>query len=858
MLRRLVSRPSWLSPQGRRRKARARLSGRPTVEPLEGRDLPSARAFLDGAILRVIGTPQADQITIRFDAGIDPLLRLQVNDDATQYFRIPPKIVIAAGAGDDSVLVDAPSQTAISDWYIREVVIRGGAGRDSLEYRGNARARIFGGTGDDLIHGGQGDDWLRGGDGRDVIFGAGLVDEPGFDPDAGGDDDLGGGAGRDWLYGVAGDDLLRGGRGNDYLAGGLGQDTLWGGPGRDTEVADPSSPPRLDAGHGALSRFASAAELEEYLLDQAVRRWQSLFGTRFSLGDIHILTGGPEDPGRIVTLMPNSGVGGAAGPGFSQTNVQVPGVDEADLVKTDGRYLYVLTRGNSSLSIIRAWPVSELSVAAQVPIEGWAIAQYLNGGRLTVISTIDYGPPVRPLPVQIAASASDDGRAFTPRVKVTVIDVSDPPAPRVVQESFLDGTYVDSRAVGSQVYLVINNPFLDQLPPPEYHCSDDECVYETEEQYRARLEGQVLDLVLPHFSSRAGRPDGEVSRSGLLSEAPSVYRPVSPDDNNLLSVVVFDIASDDPGPVHAISIMSPYGTTVYASIDHLYLVAPRWSMAGERSAIYKFGLDGSRVELAAVGEVAGRVLNQFALDEAGPYFRIATTTDEGLGTMNHVYVLTEEGDGLIVAGRLEGLAPGEQLFAARFLGERGFLVTFRQVDPLFALDLSDPTVPRVASELKVPGFSRYLQLIDANLLLGIGRDADETTGRILRLKISLFDVSDLSNPTLLDDHLIGSDDGWGVSSEAEWDHHAVAYYPEFQTLAIPVDSFPQSSLWVFQIDPETGFHLLGEVEHDGPVMRSLRIEDMLYSVASDSVKVQPIREPSVTVAEVLLPGGNGS
>jgi uncharacterized secreted protein with C-terminal beta-propeller domain len=148
-------------------------------------------------------------------------------------------------------------------------------------------------------------------------------------------------------------------------------------------------------------------------------------------------------------------------------------------------------------------------------------------------------------------------------------------------------------------------------------------------------------------------------------------------------------------------------------------------------------------------------------------------------------------------------------------------------------------------------------MIDANHLLGIGRDADETTGRTRGLKLALFDVSDLANPRLVDDFLIGQKDPWGSSSTAEYDHHAVGYYPEYQTLAIPVDSYDegdfQSSLWVFRVGPGGGFELLGQIEHDGQVQRSLRIEDMLYSIATDSVKVQPIQQPLTSVAEVALP-----
>src|SRR5262249_601475 len=160
------------------------------------------------------------------------------------------------------------------------------------------------------------------------------------------------------------------------------------------------------------------------------------------------------------------------------------------------------------------------------------------------------------------------------------------------------------------------------------------------------------------------------------------------------------------------------------------------------TSLEQFTLSGNQVRLTAQGEVPGQVINQYALDESGGYLRIATTTNDGPHTANNVYVLSDQGGALTETGKVEGLAPDERHFAGRLLGDRAFVETFRQVDPVFALDLSDPAAPKVAGELHMPGFSHFLQPTDATHLVGIGQDTD-ASGRPQGLAVSLFDVSDL-------------------------------------------------------------------------------------------------------------------
>jgi len=214
--------------------------------------------------------------------------------------------------------------------------------------------------------------------------------------------------------------------------------------------------------------------------------------------------------------------------------------------------------------------------------------------------------------------------------------------------------------------------------------------------------------------------------------------------------------------------------------------------------------------------------------------------------------LEQKGQTLKTVGSIEGIAPGETIQSARFEGDYGFLVTFRQVDPFYTLDLSDPTDPEVAGELKLPGFSEYLQVIetgDKTQVLGIGRDSN-SSGWLNDLKVSLFDVTDFDDPDEVDSYIFK---GGYSSSEAQWDHHAVGYYPEFDTLALPFQGSAGTGLRVFGVDPEEGFDEVGDITHNGEqIRRSLVINDELYAISNGRVTAHDIKTLDL-VDEVIVP-----
>ncbi len=642
-----------------------------------------------------------------------------------------------------------------------------------------------------------------------------------------------------------------------------------------------------------IARFDSDAELETMLVNEALDRYEHLFEQPawsrgwwgcfacdfFPFGDVAFADGGFE------AVPP---------PDHSDTNTQVAGVDEADYVETDGNFLYMLNE--EELVIADAWQPSELHMLSRVDIDGRPIGQYLKGDRLTVISqTQQYYEPWLGQP-WIGGPLIDVGFDFAPplewtppRTKLTVLDVSDRANPSVVQAVELDGNYLSSRAIGDHVYLVTNTNF--GLPEPELLCEDinpDEnnnapCVYESREAYLERVTGNVVELSLPHYSVLDA--SGQVTDDVMMMQSTDVYRPVSKSFPNLISVSVFDMADEAAGPTSSTGVPTTYTSTVYSSIDSLYLTNAAWGTEwsrGEISSILKLDIvdEGRGVELTATGQVPGRLLNQFSMDEfndpsGAEYFRLATTTGFGQDSDNRVYVMQQSGDDLEITGKTARLAPGEQIFSVRFTPYTGYVVTFRQTDPLFTIDLTDPASPRVTGELHIPGFSNYLQPVSEDYLVGLGRDADVDTGRARELQVSLFDVSDDEQPLLADRFSFDVPD-WAWS-EAISDHHAVGYYPKHQVLAIPVSNGrgwvavdrsgngradfqayrPRTDLYVFQLhlpddaDAEkASINFLGTVQHDEDVRRSVRIEDFLYTISSDTVSVHEILDPTVEVNRI--------
>jgi uncharacterized secreted protein with C-terminal beta-propeller domain len=614
---------------------------------------------------------------------------------------------------------------------------------------------------------------------------------------------------------------------------------------------------------GTPTQFGSSDAFVQYLISQAETRYANLFGQQFSSGNfVPGVTFEADVPAGATALSTQGGAGGNAS--FSQTNVQVPGVDEADIVKTDGNFVYYLDK--QQLVIAQAWPASSLSIVSTTPLDDNPVGEYLNGSRLTVISEVfnyGYGADTKVDPVV----RTPDGfpliyPTFT-KTEVTTYDVSNPASPTVISSTYMDGSYVSSREVGNTVYVVQQNYFTG-LPAPAYTNFNGDTIYESQASYLARISGHELDLALPHFYTWSG---GVLTPSGFLSDPAQIYQPLDSNDYDLTSVVAFDVTGTSP--VATVSLFTSYASAVYASASNLYVAVPHWSsVAPGTSEIYQFSLNGSQVSLAASGSVPGYVNCQFSLDESGNYLRVVTTGYGILGSSSALYVLTPESGDLTVVGQLQFNIPvANWVRSVRFSGDQAFISTNNwnpaTPSPILLVDVSNPTAPGLEGSITMPGFVSYFQPLDATHVLGIGRELDATTGGY-DLEVMLFDYSNPSAPRIVDQYAIqpaGSWNWWwGTGSEAEWDAHALGYFPEYQTLAIPVyGSYAapnwtgfESQLWVFHVDVNNGFTLLGTIQHDSQVHRSLRIGDQLYSLADDSIQVHPIQDPSAPGVEARI------
>lgn len=679
-----------------------------------------------------------------------------------------------------------------------------------------------------------------------------------------------------------------------------------------------------------LSVFSTPAELEQYLVQDALARYEHLFGQPVWswwpwLADVSAGSGGSPTAARQSETSLD----------HSETNTQTPGVDEADLVETDGGYLYVLS--GRELVILDSWPASEVHVVSRTELAGRPLGQYLWGDRLAVLTESPPEDIFAPGPVMPAIEVLPPWPVWEPQLTLVVLDITDRQAPRLVQQTEVEGNLLASRAIGNYVYLVMREPFVlpgpqpipaepgvvvlkppadgdgafavpvadsvapwigSRIPPP----GDLSYVYETKEQYLSRIAGQVLELALPEFTSVDA--EGTVVASGLLALPPHIRRPRGPEETELTTVVVFDMAGETAGPVFSLGVSGQATGPVYVSQQAIYLTEPIWAppapwlplrFAGpyEQTRITRLEIaSGGTVEWSAEGSVPGHVLNPFCMDEVATpasaglsdvLFRVVTTQGWGTSATSGVYVLQPAGEGqLEIIGRLEGLEPGEQLFSARFVEDKAYLVTFLRVDPLLVVDLSNPAEPHVAGELEIPGFSNYLHPVEGSYLIGIGRNADPATGQWREPQVSLFDVSDPQQPVLLDRYTVEVGP-WGWS-EAFSDHHAVSYFPDQRILTLTVTSAgwwlpgpdrcylpPKTRLLVFRIEVPSAegqdglaaansasagsggkINLLGTIEHDQAIRRTVRIEDYLYAVSQDTLSVHELLRPENEIVRLYF------
>lgn len=573
--------------------------------------------------------------------------------------------------------------------------------------------------------------------------------------------------------------------------------------------------------------------------------------------------GAPNEPAQKESAAASPQAGAA--PEFSGTNVQEAGVDEPDTVKTDGKRLFTIARGRvQALDVTDGRPrsVGSLELAGT----NGAAQLLLAGDRLLVISAgwsaVPFGQTDQNAARGVAAEIAMPGRE---RTILRLVDVSDPARMRVLSTFEVDGHVAGARMVGDTVRLVTSaspggfRPVFPQGSAPEQQA-------EARAQNVRQVEQSTLVNWLPSFrlETADSATGGPAVSSGLLVPCDRVSHPAEFSGLGTISVLTFDLAGDELGDGDATSVLAD-AETVYASATGLYVATTRYDDSGASSKpqvqplpasetstmIHKFDITGSApARHVASGAVRGRVLNQFSLSEHEDHLRVATTNGfpgvgaAGGGSESFVTVLAARDGRLSVTGEVGNLGRGERIYAVRFVGEVGYVVTFRQTDPLYTLDLSDPARPLVVGELKIPGYSAYLHPVGDGLLLGIGQDATDT-GRRLGAQLSLFDVSDPARPKRLQQAALGSG-----ASAVEYDHHAFLWWAPRRLAVVPVQTWdgrsPFSGVVGFRVDRQA-LAEVGRVSHDqpaggrpafsgaSPISRSVVVGDSLLTVSDAGV-----------------------
>jgi len=553
-------------------------------------------------------------------------------------------------------------------------------------------------------------------------------------------------------------------------------------------------------------------------------------------------------------------------PDHSGTNVQEEGVDEADLIKTDGYYLYYLNEG--ALMVFDVWPPEQTAEIAELNIEGEPIGIFLYKDWVLVLTTVI----AYDLPGDVRA-ALDDAGDWGSALKLAVVNVSDPSSPIVEREVYVAGEYVGSRRIEGSVRIVVytNPPLLGDMEtwidPWDYyhhgHLDKDALrrAYESLiERNRSKIEKTPLDEFIPHYYDVVHTGDGDDVRKGRLSKCEDFYVPRNPFGRGVLTVIT--IVFDDPTAKQDDIAVVAEGTLVYASKKNLYVTGDQevgWDWGEpDRSEVHMFDIHSDPTEAIylASGWVDGWALNQFSMSEYDGFLRIATTVwdwenDWWDDRSNAVSVLERDGGDLKVVGEITDIARGEDIYAVRFLGERGFVVTFMNTDPLFTIDLSDPCDPKLVGELEIPGFSNYIHPMGKDHLLTIGENGDEWGGT-WGVALNIFDVSDFADPELAYHEEVG---GYSSYSPAQSDHHAFLYYNEL--LSIPLTTYgydDDDDDWkgqefygfvVYRATPTGGFEHIGDVDHSGNYgepKRSAIIENYLYTVSDSKLIVTELEE----------------
>lgn len=611
--------------------------------------------------------------------------------------------------------------------------------------------------------------------------------------------------------------------------------------------SETASPPVVTVGSGEL-RLASFDSCDQALHDlrQAVLPQVGPYGLAFGggRGGVAVDAMPPmaekaAGEARAQSPAADLDAGSGADSSHSSTNTHEAGVDEPDIVKTDGKRIVTLVDG--TLRVVDATSRT-LTASLALPAPGGADELFLSGDHALLIRRGGYSiMDGMPRPDADIDMIPVDGPLAG--AQLLLVNLTGTPA---VQGTFsIDGRFVDARMVGQTVRVVTHSEPRLKFGYPTG--PDDEP--NSLRRNRDAVESSTVDDWLPRYQLE----QGGTLQSGRVDCA-AVARPASYSATSMLTVLSFDLGAAALGTGDPVTIVAD-GDIVYGTAGSLYVASDAnraWIMRGgfdrpqtpgspdpqapqERTELYKFDTTGTgKPRHVASGAVPGTLLNQYSMSEFDGHLRVATTLG-GMAGVSSVYVLRQNGSALEKVGEVGGLGKGERIYAVRFIGSLGYVVTFRQTDPLYTIDLREPTAPKVTGELKITGFSAYLHPAGDGRLIGVGQEASDE-GRALGTQVSLFDVANPAAPSRIAQYHVR-----GATSEAEYDPHAFLYWSATGTLVLPMSSYlergiPDTSATVLRVGGAdvTEVGRLGHTstqEYPQPIRRALVIGDTLWTIS---------------------------
>jgi uncharacterized secreted protein with C-terminal beta-propeller domain len=569
-----------------------------------------------------------------------------------------------------------------------------------------------------------------------------------------------------------------------------------------------------------LKNFNSQQELEDFIKANSENR-------TYSYEESFAKSGGVPAQTSSAAESTNSGSSARLNAGeYSKTNIQVEGVDEPDIVKNDGKYIYTLS--NEKVVIVEAYPAEYMKILSNITVNS-AINMFINENKLIVFASEYNYVPYEQTAVESTRCFGKGCYGYSQeKTIIYTYDITDKKNPKLINNFSIEGDYHDSRMINNYVYLISSKYVYNDPIPPIYTINNVETkIPATEVNYFDYYDESYSFTTITSYNLDNNEYSSKVY---LLGRTGTIYVSLNNiylthrktlNQNNYTNEYVDKVAlkllpekeqefkniieSNDPSYIKQKKINEIiYSYSISLSgeeknnFDSLFLkltdeFSNYWQKQTERTVIHKISVDNGMIVYENFGEVFGHLLNQFSIDEYGSYLRIATTSGEvwNSDSLNHVYVLDKN---LKLSGSLENIAPGEKIYSTRFIGKRVYMVTFKKVDPFYVIDISNPNSPKILGYLKIPGYSDYLHPYDENHIIGIGKnavDASELEANQRNLdfawyqgmKISIFDVSDVNNPIEKAKYLIGER---GTESLALYDHKAFLFDKQKQLLVIPV------------------------------------------------------------------------